>query len=622
MKKTLSVLAIAVLAGCSQPPTSSETNTDSSTTVAEVKAQSESERLNQWFEDKYEEQLLRSPLRLTSLGRKERYSEIDDFSRKAEDENLAWQEASVQELTSKFDYDKLDDNTKLSYDLWLFQYEQTKAQLPFRDHGYVFTQMQGGHTQFPNLLINFHKVDDLSDMEAYITRISGVGRAIEQLLDRAKDSASKGIRAPYFSYEGVISQAQNVISGAPFEEAETDSPLFADAKTKIGQLVENGKIDQAKADELTEQAKTALLDKFKTSYTDLIAWFESDFANVPKEASGASALPNGEAYYDAALARNTTTQLTANDIHQLGLTEVARIRAEMEELKKRVEYTGSLTEFFDFIKSDVTNQTFYYPDTDEGRQGYLDDSAAYLDYIKQKLPEYFGILPKADLVVKRVEAFRERPGAAQHYFPGTPDGSRPGVYYAHLSDMTAMPKNEMEAIAYHEGSPGHHMQISIAQELTGVPQFRTQAFFTSYVEGWALYAELLAKEMGAYQSPYSDFGRLVTEIWRAIRLVVDTGIHAKGWTEQEAIDYFKANSPVAETQIISEVRRYMTWPGQATAYKIGMLKILELREKAKAELGDKFDIRGFHDTVLGGGSLPLPMLENVVNRWIEEQKSA
>lgn len=313
----------------------------------------------------------------------------------------------------------------------------------------------------------------------------------------------------------------------------------------------------------------------------------------------------------------TTTGLKADEIHELGLAEVARLRKEMIALMKKTGFEGDLPDFFKFIKTD---EQFFYPNDDSGRQGYLDDSTRYLEYIDSKLPEYFGILPKADLVVKRVEAFREQPGAAQHYYPGSPDGSRPGVYYAHLSDMKSMPKNEMEAIAYHEGNPGHHMQISIAQELTGVPKFRTQASFTAYIEGWALYSELLAKEMGAYENDYSDFGRLVTEMWRAIRLVVDSGIHAKGWTEEQAMQFFRDNSPVVEGQIQSEVRRYFVWPGQATAYKVGMLKIMELRAKAEQALGDKFDIKGFHDTVLGGGAVPLNVLERMVDNWIEQNR--
>jgi uncharacterized protein (DUF885 family) len=260
---------------------------------------------------------------------------------------------------------------------------------------------------------------------------------------------------------------------------------------------------------------------------------------------------------------------------------------------------------------------YFYPDTDEGRNAYLRDATAAIDKIKAVLPKYFGLLPKADLVVKRVEPFREQRGAAQHYFPGTPDGARPGIYYAHLSDMKAMPKSELEVVAYHEGLPGHHMQIAIAQELTVVPTFRRQAGFSAYSEGWGLYAEWLAREMpGTYEDPYSRFGRLGSEIWRAIRLVVDTGLHAKGWSQQQAVDYFLENSATTEPQAQSEVRRYLVLPGQATSYKIGMLKIQELRRKAETALGDRFDIRAFHDTILGGGALPLTILEKRVDRWI------
>ena len=304
------------------------------------------------------------------------------------------------------------------------------------------------------------------------------------------------------------------------------------------------------------------------------------------------------------------------------MNEVDRILAEMEKIKQAEGFDGTLKEFFAYIKSDNTDERFYYPNTDEGRQAYLDDATAFLDNIADKLPEFFGILPKADLVVKRVEPYREQAGAPQHYFAGSPDGSTPGVYYAHLIDMTTMPKNEMEAIAYHEGNPGHHMQISIAQELEGVPKFRTTSFFNSYVEGWALYAELVAKEMGGYQNPMSDFGRLVSEMWRAIRLVVDTGIHAKGWTEEQANQFFRDNSPISDGAIKTEVQRYFVWPGQATSYKIGMLKIIELRERAETELGDKFDIRAFHDVILGSGAVPLTILERMVDNWIAEEKAA
>lgn len=494
--------------------------------------------------------------------------------------------------------------------------ERAENAAQFRRRSYVFTQMQGLQTFLPQFLITFHRVDDESDMEAYIARVGGVSRLLSELLERAKINASEGVRPPRFAYEAVIEQSRGVIAGAPFG-GEGRAPLWADANAKVDALLAAGKIDDAGAAALREAAREALLASLKPAYDSLIAWFESDIGNADTVATGVGKLPDGRAYYAERLAFSTTTGMTPEEVHAFGLSEVARIQAEMEEIKQKVGFAGALKEFFAFMREDPQ---FFFPDTDEGREAYLQEARDHLAFINERLPEYFGLLPKADLVVKRVEPFREQPGAAQHYFPGTPDGSRPGIYYAHLSDMKAMPRHQLEVVAYHEGNPGHHMQISIAQELTSVPQFRTQASFTAYQEGWALYSELLAKEMGAYQDPYSDFGRLSTEIWRAIRLVVDTGLHAKGWTEEEAVAYFTENSPSAAGAIRSEVQRYIVWPGQATAYKIGMQKILDLRAKAQAELGDGFDIRGFHDTVLGGGALPLKVLERRVDQWVDERK--
>lgn len=613
-KSLLAILVAGVLAGCTPASDSSVTTADTKTTQQQL---SETERLNQWFETKYEEQLQQSPLQMTFLGRKDKYDQIDDVSIEAQQKQLAWYAASVEELKSQFDYSKLTDEGQISYDIWIYQYNMQAEADKYRKHAYVFDHMQGLHALFPQILMNFHKVDDLNDMQAYISRIEQSGRAIQQLLPQVKQNAENGVRAPRFAYEGIMEQIDNLTTGAPFTDAEQDIPLWADAKSKIAALQTNDKISNEQAAELQKAAETALKNHFLPSYSALKAWFEADLPNTDEQANGVWKQQEGEAFYNYRLKTSTTTQMTADEIHQLGLQEVERLTTEMQAIKDKVGFKGSLHEFFDFIRTD--NQ-FFYPDTDEGRQGYIDDSTRYLDFINEKLPQYFGILPKAGLVVKRVEAFREQPGAAQHYFPGSPDGSRPGVYYAHLSDMKSMPKNEMEAIAYHEGNPGHHMQISIAQELTDTPTFRTQAHFTAYIEGWALYSELLAKEMGAYQNPYSDFGRLVTEMWRAVRLVVDTGLHAKGWTEQQAIDYFKDKTPVAEGAVVSEVRRYIVWPGQATAYKVGMIKIQELRHKAEQELGDKFNIREFHDTVLGGGALPLEVLERRVNLWIDAKK--
>ncbi|HBS30994.1 MAG TPA: DUF885 domain-containing protein [Parvularcula sp.] len=608
---TLALLGSAALVACGKKEAAPAAPAAAPAASAEEIA-AETGRFNAWFDAKFEEQLDFSPIQRTFLGDKKDYDKIDDLSEAAQDRQLAWQRAATDEMKATFDYARLTPEAKTSWDIWLYQTETAEKAAAFRRQNYVFTQMQGAQAFLPQFIISFHEVSDESDMNAYVARIGGVARAIDQLLEIAKANAAAGTRPPRFAYDGVIEQAKNIVTGAPFT-AGADSPVWADVKSEVKKLQDAGKVDKAKADALLASAKAEIEGKLGPSYKALVAWFEADRANSAEDAKGVGALANGAAYYAERLASNTTTDMTPDAIHDLGLAEVARIQGEMETIKNAVGFKGTLQEFFKFMREDPR---FFFSNDAAGAEAYIAEATAKLSFIKGRLPDYFGILPKADLVVKRVEPFREQPGAAQHYFPGTPDGARPGTYYAHLSDMRAMPRPQLEVVAYHEGIPGHHMQISIAQELTSVPKFRTQAGFTSYVEGWALYSELLAKEMGAYQDPYSDFGRLSTEIWRAIRLVVDSGIHAKGWTEQQAVDYFTANSPSAEGAIRSEVRRYFVVPGQATAYKVGMEKIKALRAKAEAALGDKFDIKGFHDTVLGGGALPLSILERRVDEWI------
>jgi len=576
--------------------------------------------LTEWLDAEYEEQLLRSPMNLTYLGRDERKDEFDEFTLESYQADLAWQAASVAEMENRFDRAKLSEPEQLSYDLWKYSYEQSAAGEAYFYSGLVFDQMNGIHAFVPTFLINFHTVANVADFEALISRLNLIKPRMMDALDIARESSRRGVVAPYFAMDGVADQSRKILSGQPFDaDAETDSAIWADVQRKAQGLLDEELLTQDEANALKAEAKTALLSSFGPAYEAIIAWADKERLSSPEVATGIGGQEGGDAYYAHLLAKQTTTDLSADEIHTIGLNEVARLRNEMLGIMDEVEFEGDLQAFFEEVRTGEWN---YYPDTDEGRQAYIDDATAAIDNLKALLPDYFGLLPKADLVVKRVEAFRERDGAAQHYYAGTPDGSRPGIYYAHLSDMTAMPKNQLEVIAYHEGLPGHHMQISIAQELEGVPQFQTQLGFTAYAEGWGLYSEQLASEMpGTYADAYQQFGRLSSEIWRAIRLVVDTGLHAKGWTEQEAIEYFMANSPEPYESVRSEVRRYIVMPGQATSYKIGMIKILELRATAIEALGDDFDIRGFHDTVLGAGSLPLDLLERRVMQWVETVKT-
>ncbi len=608
MRMWISAGLLAVVAACapSTPPAPTAEE------IAKVSGE-----LNAFLDAEYEESLQMSPIQLTMQGRKDHNDKLDDMSEAQKDRNLAWLRESVTDMKAKFDPAKLDEETRTSFDMWALQLDQADKADKFRRHPYTFIR-DSVPVFLPAFMINFHEVSEKADMDAYMSRIAAFATAIDQTTEQAKMSAQAGVRPPLFSYEQVIDEAGNIITGAPFT-AGADSPLLADVKAKAKALLEAGKItaDEAKAYEA--KARETLITSVKPAYERVIAWLESDKANASAQAQGVAALPDGPAYYNVALELQTTTTMTADAIHELGLKEVARIRGEMEAIRAKVGFQGDLPAMFKHMRED---KQFYQPSTDVGRAEYLKVTEGYLDGVRAKLHEYFGIMPKAPLVVKRVESFREEPGGVQHYYPSTPDGSRPGIYYVHMIDMSAMPMWDLESTTYHEGLPGHHMQIAIAQELTGIPKFRTQYNSTAYAEGWGLYTELLAKEMGFYTDPYSDMGRLNNEMWRAVRLVVDTGIHAKGWTEEQAVKYFMDNSPTPEAAIRSEIRRYFVWPGQATAYKVGMLKILELRAMAQTELGDKFAMAGFHDTVLGGGALPLPVLEARVKRWVEKVKAS
>jgi uncharacterized protein (DUF885 family) len=608
------VLALTLLlAACSAP--------DAEHSAA--RSLDESARLTAWLDDQYEVYLDFTPETRTSLGQKRDYDKLDDVTDAAWERQLAWRRDSVTAMQQQFDYEALSDEAKTSWDLWVYDKDRLERARPFRRHAYVFGA-SGPQSGLPRFLMTQHRVDTPDDLRAYIARLHALAGVLNDYLDRAERAVEDGIRQPRFNYDFAIDEIERVTSGEPFGEpfgepvddpsgGSRTSPLWADLTAKVAALQDAGSLDSEQADALVAEATSVLREVVKPAYDGLLAWLLEDRANAPTSDLGAWSLPNGAAYYDHRLFEMTTLPLSADEVHQTGLSEVTRLRAEMESVKQRIGFAGSLEEFFDSLRED---ERLYYPNTDEGRQAYLAQAEAFLRAMERRAPEYFGLLPKAPLEVRRVESFREQDGGAQHYVTGTPDGSRPGIFYAHLSDMRAMPKYQLEGVSYHEGTPGHHMQLSLAQERQDLPRFRHRYRATAFSEGWALYTETLAKEMGFYEDPYSDFGRLSSEMWRAVRLVADTGLHAKGWSEGQAVTYFLANSAVAEGAVRSEVKRYLANPGQATAYKIGALKIQELRARARAELGEAFDIRAFHDTVLGGGALPLPLLEARVERWI------
>lgn len=569
---------------------------------------SASKELNDWFQEQWENEIALSPMMQTYLGDKTDYDKWDDRSKETEEKELERSKVRLSYLKDSVNTNVLNEATKLSYRLAVQQTENEIYDFKYRLHNYPVNQMFGIHSQVPSFLINMHQITDKSDAEAYISRLNGVNDMFDQVITNLKEREEAGILPPSFVFPRVLESSANILKGKPFDNSQKQSALFDDFSVKVAKL----EISEEEKKTLIDNATSALLNSVKPGYEKLMGHLEDQSKRAATD-DGAWKFPEGKAFYNNALARTTTTNMTADEIHDLGLSEVKRIHGEMNAIKDKVDFKGSLQEFFTFMKED---KQFYYPDTDEGRAAYMNKAVMIIDSMKGRLNELFLTKPKADMKVKQVEAFREKSAGKAFYQAPAIDGSRPGTYYANLYDIKAMPNYQMEALAYHEGIPGHHMQIAIAQELKDVPMFRKMGGYTAYSEGWGLYTEFIPKEMGFYSDPYSDFGRLAMELWRACRLVVDTGIHAKKWTREKGIEYYKSNTPNAESDAIKMVERHVVMPSQATAYKVGMNKILELRENAKAKLGDKFDIREFHDVVLINGAVPLNVLEEMVDDWI------
>ena len=568
--------------------------------------ESESDKANVLFDELFDESVDRSPIRQGYLGIKDNNDKWDDISETFELQSHEITKKQLSKLQT-LKVEKLDAVTKLSYQLLEKSLKDDIKGFKWRHHGYPVNQMFGLHSQIPAFLINIHQVSNEKDAKAYVSRLNGVPKLIDQLIDGLELRQSKGILPPKFVFAHVIRDSENVISGAPFSKTD-DSTLMADFKKKVNNLDLKDKSKQ----KLIKKAEKALKKKVGPAYKKLITSLKA----LEKKANtndGVWKFPEGDAYYEHALEKTTTSSLSAEEIHNIGLKDVDRIHNEMREIMTKVKFKGTLQEFFVFMRDD---KQFYYPQTDEGKARYLKEAVELIDTMKAKLDGLFITKPKADLIVKQVEPFREKSAGKAFYQRPAPDGSRPGIYYANLYNMANMPTYQMEALAYHEGIPGHHMQLSIAQEIENFPKFRKFGSYTAYIEGWGLYSELLPKEFGLYSDPYSDFGRLAMELWRACRLVVDTGIHAKKWTREKAIDYLVQNTPNARDDSVRAIERYIVLPSQATAYKVGMIKILELRALAQKALGDKYDIREFHDVILKNGAVPLTVLENLINEWI------
>ena len=609
----ISLSAVFAVACSNEPASMTKTNNAAAVTTDAAQLDSialASQAANELFDTIFMEGVNRNPVMQTYLGIKTDYDKWQDLSEENSAKELAFAKEALQRI-QVIDITKVDKQTKLSFKLLSQKLEQQIADYQWRHHNYPVNQMFGVHSRIPALLINQHSIKDVKQAHDYIARVKNSKLLLEQLIEQLQIRADKGIIAPKFVFAHVIRDSKNLIVGVPFDEG-TDSTLYADFKKKIAAL----EISEAQKQALTAELTSALTNEFKAGYQQLVSYL-TELEKKADNTDGAWKFPQGDKFYNNALNRTTTTDLTADDIHQIGLDEVKRIHDEMRVIMNKVGFKGNLTEFFAFMRHDPQ---FYYAGDDAGRQRYLTEATDLINTMKGELDQLFITKPKADLKVKKVEAFREKSAGKAFYQQPAPDGSRPGIYYANLYDMEAMPTYQMEALAYHEGIPGHHMQIALKQELESIPKFRKFGGYTAYSEGWGLYSEMIPKEIGFYQDPYSDFGRLAMELWRACRLVVDTGIHNKKWTRAQGLAYYVDNTPNAESDAVKMVERHVVMPSQATAYKIGMLKIVQLRAKAKQQLGDKFDIREFHDVVLTNGAVPLNVLEDMVNDYIAKNR--
>ena len=614
IKKSLLAIAISstfIITACDKAPESTTANT--------VKVQPESEvsavavdatgQANKKFDELFKAAVMRSPMYQTYLGIKDDYDKWDDISEANTLKELAITKKDLATVQA-IDESKLDAQAKISRTLYIQSLENEIADHKWRFHSYPVNQMFGLHSQIPAFLINQHSISNEKEAQDYISRVNGTEKLLNQLVDNLKLREELGIIVPKFVFEHVIRDSNNIITGAPFDNGDA-STVLADFTRKVNELT----IDDAKKSALIKEVETALTTHLKPGYDNLITYL-TYLETKADDRDGAWKFPEGEAYFNNALKRTTTTDLTANEIHEIGLSEVKRIHDEMRVIKDKVGFEGDLNAFMEFMRND---KQFYYADNEEGKARYLSEAVALIDDMKGRLDTLFLTKPKAELKVKAVEAFREKSAGKAFYQSPAPDGSRPGIYYANLYDMEAMPTYQMAALAYHEGIPGHHMQMAIKQELEDMPMFRKFGGYTAHTEGWGLYSEMIPKEIGLYQDPYSDFGRLAMELWRACRLVVDTGIHTKKWTREQGIEYYVSNTPNAKSDAVKMVERHIVMPSQATAYKIGMLKIVELREKAKVALGDKFDIREYHDIILKNGPVPLNVLEDFVDEYIQSK---
>ncbi|MDW5265350.1 MULTISPECIES: DUF885 family protein [Acidobacteriaceae] len=558
-----------------------------------------SKALNALFDEIWQDKLKHSPEYASYLGDKRYNDQLTDYSVQAVNASLARGRGYIEKL-GMIDTTSLPDQEKLSADLMMRSLIDDQEAAKFKEWEMPVNQFSGFHTdlaQMPNDL----PFDTVKDYDDYIARLQKVPTAFSQITTNMQMGIDDGRMPPEYLLEKVLVQVQTLADQKP-EDSPFALPLKKFPKT----------VSAADQKRITSELLNAIATDVLPSYQRFAKFMKVDYVPKGRKDPGAWALPDGDAYYAFRIRQSTTLNKTATEIHQIGLDEVKRDEAEMLAIVHKLGF-ADLKSFNEALKTNPKEHP-------TSKEQLLEAYRGYIAQMQPKLPELFGTLPKAKLEVVEMPSYIAKDQAEAFYDQGSADGKRPGKVDVNTYNFAERSLAGVEAVAYHEGIPGHHLQISIGQELTGLPEFRKQAYYTAYTEGWALYSERLGKEIGFYQDPYSDYGRLEADIWRAIRLVVDTGVHSQHWTRQQMIDYFHEHTAMDDTNIQAEVDRYIAWPGQALGYKMGQLKILELRDRAKTALGPKFDIKAFHDEVLDSGALPMDVLDQRVNDWIAAQK--
>ena len=598
MKKYFaSLLAVAVLsAPLARAASAPQLKVSAPTSLADRQ-----KALNDLFTEIWEDQLKHDPEYASSLGDKRYDDQLTDYSVAAYDAGLARDRRFIERI-GEIDPTGMTDQEQLSRDLMLRELIDGQEEARFKVWQLPVTQQSGLHADLPRLVRQL-SFDNAADYDHYAARLGKVPLAFQQITENMNAGVEDGRTMPKYLMEKVVVQVNTIADQKP-EESPFAGPL---KRFPAGISAEEQKrIRDEVLDAISKQVQPAY-SRFGKYLTDVY---------IPKARTeyGVWSLPDGDAYYAFRIRQSTTTKLTADRIHQIGLDEVKRDEAEMLVIARKLGFQDVAS-----LRASMATNPKLHPTS---ATQLLDAYRGYIDGMRPRLPQLFGRLPKAGLTVEPVPAFLEKDSAPAYYEEGTADGKRPGTFFVDTYKFETRSLPSAEDIAYHEGIPGHHLQISIAQELTGLPEFRKHLGYTAYTEGWGLYAERLGKDVGLYQDPYNDFARLEGDIWRGVRLVVDTGVHSQHWTREQMVDFFHAHTGVDETSVQSEVDRYIAWPGQALGYKIGQLKILELRARAQQALGPKFDIKAFHDQVIDSGALPLDVLETRVDGWIATQKAA